>query len=101
MGGLESRTDFDPVQRGEPLAGSPPEDRGGVAAMAVVLGALCLGARLGRALAAYDRPRADQTAACGAHDRPDRGHDPGLWQRLPAWTCRLARDHRRAGQADL
>ena len=54
--GWTPRADFDPVQRGRPLAGSPPEDRGGVAAMAVVLGALCHGADLGRTLAAHDRP---------------------------------------------
>jgi hypothetical protein len=51
---------------------SPPEDRGGLAAMAPVLGALCQGARLGRTLAAHDRPQPRQAAEGRDRHRANR-----------------------------
>ena len=70
-----------------PLWHPPPEDRGRTAAVAAVLGALCQGAGLGRALAAYDRSQPDQAAAGGIGDRRDRDHDQGPWRGLPPGAC--------------
>jgi len=50
--------------------------------MAVVLGALCQGAGLGRTLAAHDRPQLDQAATGRLRDRANRDHGAGLWRRL-------------------
>ena len=58
----------------EPAGHPPPEDRGVAAALAAVLGALCQGAGLGRALAAHDRSRLDQAARGRLRDRADRDH---------------------------
>ena len=38
---------------------------------------------------------------CGARSHADRDHGAGLWRRLPPWSGRLARDHRRSRQADV
>src|SRR6201985_2832171 len=98
---LDPPAGVDSLQRRQPMGTPAPEDRGVLEALAAVLGALRQGKGLGRALAAYDRPRFDQAAAGRARDRADRRHDPGLWQRLPPWARRLARDPRRPGERDL
>ena len=46
------------------------------------------GAALGRALAAHDRPRADQAARCCVGSHADRNHGAGLWQRPTAMVLR-------------
>ena len=100
-GGMDAQTGLDPLQHQKPLAHSPPEDRGVAAALAAVLGALCQGAGLGRALAAHDRSRPDPAARGRLGDRADRDHGAGLRRRLSPGPRRLACDHRWPRQADL
>ena len=65
------------------------------------LGALRQGAGLGRALAAHDRPRLTKQPAAASEIVQTATMVAGLWRRLSPGPRRLARDHRRPGQADL
>src|SRR3954470_18689861 len=65
MGRLAAQAGLDPLQHGKPLGHPAFENGGGVAAVAALLGSLCQGADLGRALAAHDRPQPDQAARGG------------------------------------
>src|SRR4030088_1047754 len=101
MGGMGTQADLDPLQHQKPMGHPPAEDRGVVAAMALVLDTLCQGAGLGRTLAAYDRPQPDQAAKGRLRDRANRDHSAELRWRLSPGSRRLASDHRWPGQAGL
>src|SRR5438093_3553137 len=92
---------LDPLLEREPDRDPAPQARGCAEALAAVLAPLRRGARLGRALAAYDLARAGQTARGGAGDHRQRQHDRGTWRRLSPWAGRLACHHRWLGEADL
>ena len=72
-----------------------------IAPVATVLGALCQGADLGRALAAHDRPQPDQAARGGVRNRADRDHDPAAMATSIARAWRIGMRSSTARQADL
>src|SRR6476660_3553897 len=101
MDALDAPVAVDQLQHEKPVGPTSFEDRGVAAAMAPGLGALRRGTRLGRTLAAYDRPQPGQAAKRGKGNRANRRYDPGTRRPLSARSRRLARDHRWPRQADL